>query len=309
MQRPEVEATVSGRLALAGRISRPLLSGRLVIDRADILPDNMVSPKPMMLTNYDVRPAVDRTAENRQRKPFPFGMDVRIEMPDQIYVNASLIDSVWGGSLQVKDTPAGLSIKGKVSPRRGYVTFIGKKFRLQQGDILFNGMVPAMPVFNDLTAEYARSGFTARLILNGKVNDPQFRMESTPALPEDEILSHVLFNRDTSTISPYQAIQVAAAARQLSGGLSGPGFMYGFRQTVGIDTLEWREPDEVGGSSSVAAGKYITSGLYVEVDSTFGTEATTGMTAEYEVNRHISVETSVGPSIRPGIGVNWKNDY
>jgi len=59
----------------------------------------------------------------------------------------------------------------------------------------------------------------------------------------------------------------------------------------------------------VAAGKYITSELYVEVNSTFGASATTGMTAEYELNRHISVETSAGPRMRPGIGVSWKNDY
>lgn len=309
LQRPEIKAAVSGRIKLAGKISHPFVSGRLVIDRADILPDNLVAPKPKLLTDYDARSAVDRTAGSRQRQPLPFGMDVRIEMPDQIYVNASLIDSVWGGALQLKAAPSGLSITGEVTPRRGFVTFIGKKFRLQQGDILFNGIVPIMPVFNDLTAEYARNEFTARLILNGGVNDPQFRLESTPALPEDEILSHVLFDRDTSAISPYQAIQMAAAARQLSGGLSGPGYIYGIRQAVGIDTLEWRESDVAGGSSSVAAGKYITSELYVEVDSTFGASATTGMTAEYELNRHISIETSAGPRMRPGIGVNWKNDY
>jgi len=309
VQRPEIEAILSGRLKLAGPISRPLVSGRLVIDRADILPDNMVSPKPRLLTNYDARNTVDSATPGRQRKPFPLGMDVRVEMPDQVYVNASLIDSVWGGALKINDTPAGLSITGKVTPRRGFVTFIGKKFRLRSGDILFTGNIPTMPVFNNLVAEYSRSDITALLILNGRVNDPQFMLESTPALPEDEILSHVLFGRDTSTISPYQAVQVASAARQLSGGLSGPGFMYGVRQAVGIDTLEWREPDVAGGSSSVAAGKYVTSELYVEVNSTFGASATTGMTAEYELNRHISVETSAGPRMRPGIGVNWKNDY
>jgi len=309
VQRPEIQAILSGRLKLAGPVSRPLVSGVLVIDRADILPDNMVSRKPRLLTNYDARATVDPAVRNRQRKPLPFGMDIRVEMPDQVYMNAALIDSVWGGTLRIHDTPAGLSITGTVTPRRGFVTFIGKKFRLRSGDILFNGIVPTMPVFNDLTAEYTRSDITARLILNERANDPQFLLESTPALPEDEILSHILFGRDTSTISPYQAIQVAAAARQLAGGLSGPGFMYGVRQTVGIDTLEWREPDVDGGSSSVAAGKYITSELYVEVNSTFGASATTGMTAEYELNRHISVETSAGPRMRPGIGVSWKNDY
>jgi autotransporter translocation and assembly factor TamB len=309
VQRPEIEAAVSGQLNFAGPVSHPSVSGRLVIDRADILPDNMVSSKPVLLTNYDARSSGERTAGSRKRKPLPFNMDVRVEMPDQVYVNASMIDSVWGGALQLKTVLSGLSITGEVTPRRGFVTFIGKKFRLQDGDILFDGIVPTMPVFNNLTAEYSRSDITARLILNGVVNDPQFRLESTPALPEDEILSHVLFDRDSSTISPYQAIQITAAARQLSGGLSGPGFMYGFRQAIGIDTLEWREPDAAGGSSSVAAGKYITSDLYFEVDSELDGSAATGMTAEYELNRHISIETSAGPRMRPGIGVNWKNDY
>jgi autotransporter translocation and assembly factor TamB len=309
VRRPEIAAAVSGRLKVSGRWSHPRISGRLEVDRADILPDNIVMQKTVMLTDYDVRPAVDPAPENRPPKPKRFGWDVRVEMPDQIYVNAALIDSVWGGAVQVKDTPAGLSISGKIAPRRGFVSFIGKKFRFEKGDILFSGVVPLQPVYDDLTAEYSRGGFTARLILNGGVSDPQFRMESNPALPEDEILSQVMFGRDTSSISTYQAIQLAAAARQLSGGLSGPGFMYSFRQAVGIDTLEWRESDVEGNSSSVAAGKYITSGLYLEVDSEIESDGGTEMTAEYEINRHFSVETSVGPRMRPGIGVSWKNDY
>ncbi|HSR87613.1 MAG TPA: translocation/assembly module TamB domain-containing protein, partial [Pontiella sp.] len=309
VSRPEIEASVSGRLMFSGPLSHPLIAGRLKVDRADILPDNIVLKKTVLLTDYDARPAVDRAAERRPRKTLPIGLDVRIEMPDQIYVNAALIDSVWGGDLQVKYTEDGLSITGKLTPQRGFVSFIGKKFRFAQGDILFSGVVPIQPVYDDLTAEYTRGDFTARLVLNGGVSKPQFRIESNPALPEDEILSQVMFGRDTSNISTYQAIQLAAAAKQLSGGLSGPGFMYSFRQAVGIDTLEWREADTTDGSSSVAAGKYITSGLYVEVDSEVESEGVTSMVAEYEVNRHISVETSVGPSMRPGIGVNWKNDY
>jgi autotransporter translocation and assembly factor TamB len=308
VRRPEIAAAVSGRLKVAGPWSRPMISGRLEVDRADILPDNVVLQKTVMLTDYDVRPA-DRTAVNQPRKPMRFGWDVQVDMPDQIYVNAALIDSVWGGAVKVKDTPAGLSISGQIAPQRGFVSFIGKKFRFEQGKILFSGVVPLQPVYDDLTAEYARGDFTARLILNGGVSDPQFRMESNPALPEDEILSQVMFGRDTSSISTYQAIQLAAAAKQLSGGLSGPGFMYSFRQAVGIDTLEWRESAVEGDSSSVAAGKYIGSALYVEVDSEVESEGGTHMTAEYEINRHFSVETSVGPRMRPGIGVSWKNDY
>ncbi|MEE9367488.1 MAG: translocation/assembly module TamB domain-containing protein [Pontiella sp.] len=310
LKRPEVEAQVSGQLNLTGSALRPDVDGTLVIDRAEILIDNMVVAKPLVLTDFDAHAATNAVPVAKEHKPLPFGMDVRIEMPDQIYVVAGLIDSVWGGVLQVKDTPAGVSVSGKVEPRRGYVNFIGKKFRFHQvGEVILDGAVPPMPTFNNLTAEYTRGDFSARLVLNGRANDPNYHLESTPPMPEDEILSNVLFNRDTTTISPYQAYQIAAAAQQLSGGLNGPGFMYQFRQAVGIDTLEWREADAAGGSSTVAAGKYITPGLYVEVSSSFNQKEEAGMMAEYEITRHFSIETSTGPKMRPGIGVNWKMDY
>jgi len=308
LRREEVDAQVSGQLKVSGRYARPKVAGKLVIDRADILLDNIAPPPPLLLTDYDAS-AVTNTAVAEVHRPLPFGLDVQVEMPDQIYVNAALIDSVWGGGVRVSDTARGISVAGKIEPKRGSVGFAGKKFRFTEGEVLFEGAVPTVAVMNNLTAEYSRSDFTARLILNGRVNDPRFRLESTPSMPEDEILSNVLFNRDTSTISPYQAFQIASAARQLSGGMNGPGFMYGVRQAVGVDTLEWREADAVGGSSSVAAGKYITPSLYVEVDQPLDSEGEMGMTAEYEITPHFSVETSAGSAMRPGIGVNWKTDY
>lgn len=311
VRRPEAKATISGELKLSGPPARPLVKGVLVVDQADILPDNILPPKPELLTSFDVtvpKPE-ELSAEMKARTPLPFDLDIRVDMPEQVYVNASLIDSIWGGTLRVANSPRGIKVEGRVEPKRGYIDFVGKKFRFQQGAIELDGSIPPEPVLDNLTAEYARGEITARLILNGKFNNPQYRLESTPALPEDEILSQVLFNRDTSSISAYQAFQIAYAAKQLSGGMSGPGFMYQFRRAVGVDTLELREPEEEGGDTEVAAGKYIASGLYVEVSSTFGTEAHTDASLEYEINRHFSIETSTGPSLRPGIGINWKNDY
>lgn len=313
VRRPEVEGSVSGTIHITEHPSHPSITGELVVDRADFLPDNIVSAQPAVLESFDAESEVENEETvAKERRPFPVQLDIKVDMPDQIYVNASLIDSVWGGDLRLRDSAKGLSIKGKFEPRRGHVDFVGKPFRLIDGSIELDGSVPPMPVMNNLTAEYSRSDISARLVLNGNVASPLCRLESTPPLPEDEILSHVLFKRDASTISPYQAIQIAAAAQQLSSGLSGPGFMYQFRRAVGIDTLDVRETDDTSpeAGQTVAAGKYITPELYVEVNRSFGgAESQTGMTAEYEINRHFSVETTTGQSLRPGIGLNWKYDY
>ncbi|VGO11933.1 hypothetical protein PDESU_00481 [Pontiella desulfatans] len=309
IRRDEIEAKVSGLLKVEGSPFHPDISGTLVIDRAEILLDNIPSAPPPVLTNLEEQPTnAVAVAGQKVRKPPPVGLDVRVELP-QVFVNASMIETLLVGNLLITDTPRGVSVKGKIEPRRGFVNFIGKKFRFTDGDIVFDGAVPTEAILDNLTSEYSRRDVTARLVLNGRANDPRFRLESTPAMPEDEVLSHVLFNRDTSSISPYQAYQIAAAARQLSGGLNGPGFMYQVRQAVGVDTLEWRESEVAGEASEVVAGKYISSGLYVEVSRSLDARGQTDLMAEFEVTRHFSLETYTGPKMRPGIGANWRYDY
>jgi autotransporter translocation and assembly factor TamB len=310
VSRDEIAAQVSGSLHVNGPLTRPLIAGEMTIDRAEIMLDNIITPAPPLLTNYN-RDETNIVVQvsSKQQKPPPVGLDIQLKFPDKIFVNASMIEAVLGGSLHIKDTQQGVSVSGKIEPQRGFVSFVGKKFRFTDGDILMDGSVPVNANLDNLTAEYSRSDVTARLVLNGPVSDPRFRLESSPAMPEDEILSHVLFNRDTSSISPYQAYQIAMAARQLSGGMTGPGFMYGVRKAIGVDTLEWREAEAAGEASSVAAGKYITSGLYVEVNQSLDARGETGMMAELEVTRHFSVETYTGPKMQPGLGVNWRNDY
>jgi len=309
LRRDDVEGAFSGNLEIGGPMERPDVSGTLVVDRAEILLDNIAPALPPLLTDYDASASSNAVAVAKKKRTLPFGLDVRLDLADQVFVNASMIDSVWGGNLRVRDVPQGISVQGKIEPRRGYVSFIGKKFRFTDGEIEMDGAVPPSPAMNQVTAEYNRGDFTARLILGGRLDNPTFRLESTPSMPEDEVLSQVLFGRDTSSITPYQAVQIAAAARQLAGGMNGPGFIYQMRQAVGIDTLEWREGAAEGDASSVAAGKYITPSLYVEVSRSMDEKGDMGMMAEYEVGRHFSIETSTGPKMRPGIGVTWRNDY
>jgi autotransporter translocation and assembly factor TamB len=310
IRRDEVDADISGQLKVDGRLARPDLSGTLTIDRAEILLDNIAPPLPTLLTDFDSSTSnMTVMLQEKERNPPPVGLDIKISIPDQVFINASMIEAVLGGNLHIVDTPRGISVSGTIKPRRGFVNFIGKKFRYTQGEIRLDGSIPTIATLDNLTSEYSRRDVVARLVLNGRADDPSFRLESSPPLPEDEVLSHVLFNRDTSSISPYQAYQITAAARQLSGGINGPGFMYQVRQSIGIDTLEWREAEAAGESSSVAAGKYITSGFYVEINQSLDSRGETGMMAELEVTRHFSVETYTGPKMRPGIGVNWRNDY
>ena len=50
---------------------------------------------------------------------------------------------------------------------------------------------------------------------------PEFTLESTPSLPQDEILARVIFGKSASQLSALEAAQLAASLAQLAGGQAG----------------------------------------------------------------------------------------
>ncbi len=127
-------------------------------------------------------------------------------------------------------------------------------------------------------------------------------MTSSPVVPQDEILSRILFNRALGQITPTEGIQVASAAATLAGG--GPGVLDRMRGKLGLDRLALGSGQSgaassnlnpaAGGSSakspSISGGKYVADGVYVG--------ATQGLTPQ---SSKVIVEIEVRPAgHRPG---------
>ena len=103
IHRPEAEAVLEGALTIGGAWNRPEVKGKLKVERAQLLPEIMMPEKPALLENYDASEVVGQESVVRKKCRIPVGFDVTVEMLDQMYVSASLIDSVWGG----KDSASG----------------------------------------------------------------------------------------------------------------------------------------------------------------------------------------------------------
>lgn len=218
----------------------------------------------------------------------------------------------------VADTLAGKTVSGfprsplarapNIEPRRGSFNFLGRQFLLDRGAVRFDGSWPPRPAL-DLEARHERADIIAIMKIRGRVDNPEIMLESLPPMPEDEILSFVLFGRNLSTITPLQALQIASAARSMRGG-GGVDFMEKARSSLGVDRLEFREQGgSEGGQAAIAAGRYLSPGVYVELSRSLGSNGGTGMVIEYEIRRNLTIETDVGAAMRPGLGINWKRDY
>lgn len=199
-------------------------------------------------------------------------------------------------------------ITGSLSLVRGRFDFPGKEFTLTRGHIGFDGAVPPMPNL-DMEAEARAPKLTARLYLSGPFSSPTITLTSEPPLPQEEILSQLLFGRSVTAITPLEAAQLAYAARALVGG-SGPDFMGRVRRLLRIDQLQvkQRETPEGTQEAAVVAGKYILDGVYLEVEK--GTEATKDKASlQVEVTPNITVGTEVGVDSAGGVSLNWRWDY
>jgi translocation and assembly module TamB len=189
---------------------------------------------------------------------------------------------------------------------RGDYEFAGKRFQLTRGDIRFMGGYPPDPVIA-VTAENNGNGFTALLNIDGTAQKPQIKFSSLPALPEDEVLSRVLFGSSVTDLSAPEAIQLAGALASLRGG-SGFNPIGAVGKGLGIDRLRILPADQATGRrTTFAAGQYLGRNVYVELAT--DAQGYTATSIEIGLTRSLSVLSSVATLGGTEGSLRWKRDY
>ena len=128
-------------------------------------------------------------------------------------------------------------------------------------------------------------------------------------MPESEIASQVLFGTSSGNLTPSQSIQLAAAIATFSG-VGGPvGILDTTRRTLGLDAIGFSESEQNPDATRVSVGKYITEGVYVEVEAGTEEDSHTATTVEVEVLPDVRVEGGTTEKGGTKIGVKWKWDF
>jgi translocation and assembly module TamB len=307
----EATVPIDADLALTGSLPDYLLAGTVTVLPSEIrIPDQM-PPSVMTLEVVEIRdgvvvakPPEARPAEARS----PVGLDLRINIPGQVFVRGRGLDSEWGGALTVSGRADAPVVRGEIAVRRGNLDAVGRSFGFGRGRILFDGGPPADPGL-DMLLSTRVAEIEARITVTGSARDPQIALGSEPALPEEEVLSRILFGSPRAQLSPLQALRLAQSAAVLSGRLgSGGGIADTLRETLGVDTLDFDTGDDSGGGASLSVGRYVAPGVFLKLQQGLGGE-TSKAVVEVELTDSITVETDVGADSQSRVGVNWKLDY
>ena len=233
-------------------------------------------------------------------------LDITFDANDKIFVRGRGLDAEFGGKIAITNTAKTPLFDGSLSAKRGRLDMFGKRFELDRAKLRFQGEVPPSP-YLDILAITNADGVKGQIALTGKVTEPSLGLSSVPSLPQDEILSRILFGADPSKISPFQALQLANSLAELSGKSTGPKIdpLGTLRDTTGLDDLRVDSGED---GPTVGAGKYLSDNVYLGFEQGGGDEPTTAATVEVELTPNITVESELGNSTAGG-GVKWEWDY
>jgi translocation and assembly module TamB len=248
--------------------------------------------------------------EPTQQGPGVFGLirlDVALNAPERLYVSGMGLESEWSANLRLRGTSAAPSVSGEVELVRGTLGFAGRSFDLDDGQVSFLGGNTIDPTLN-LVASDEIEDVTVNVTITGRAMDPQIAFSSVPGLPQDEVLSRILFGSSIGNLSTIQAVQLAASLNSLRGSGGGLNPLGKLRSATGIDRLRILGSDSATGrGTALAAGQYLTDDIYVE----FITDAK-GFTAtqlEVSLTPALSLLSQAGGSGATNVNVRYRKDY
>ena len=225
---------------------------------------------------------------------------------NRVNVRGLGLDSEWGADIRLRGTTAAPAIQGRADLVRGGYQFAGRRFELNHGHIIFDGGSPPNPRL-DIEAEASVTGLTARVQVSGTSYKPEIAFTSTPAMPEEEVLSRLLFGSSITGISAPEALQLGAALASLRGG-GGLDPLNKLRAAIGLDRLRIVSADAATGrGTGVAAGKYLGRRLYAEMISDGRGYSATNL--EFRVTNWLSILSSVSTIGRQSVNVKISKDY
>ncbi len=253
-----------------------------------------------------VRATLDRAQVGEPATPSPtagtgIGLDIRIDAPRRIFVRGRGLDVELGGSLRIRGTSEDIQPIGEFEMRRGRLAILGQRIDFEEGALRLIGDLDPQLYF---VARTVSEDVTAIVTVEGRASDPSITFSSEPELPEDEVLSRILFNRATADLSTFQLAQLAAAAAELAGG-GGPGILSQLRGATGLDDLD--VVTEADGSTAVRAGKYISDEVYLDVQT--GSDGLSRAQVNYDVNDKVTIRGSVASDGNTVFGLFYERDY
>ena len=221
----------------------------------------------------------------------------------------------WGDLDIVKNSDV-FELFGDIEVLRGQYDFLGRRFKLSEGEIYFQGGEKINPTLN-VKADYVfrdsrKDKKTLRLIISDRALEPklQFTIDDKP-ITEGEAISYILFSRAPNEVGSSTTSQAGYIATDLVYGMMSAELSNRLGSSLGLDYIEIKGQDNLN-SATFIVGKYVTPDLFMSYEHSIGAlEEDTPpqvVTVEYELSKFLFLQLISGETKSTGMDILIKLD-
>ena len=284
-------SVIDANLTVQGDVKGNLqVGGTLHVRRADIhIPDKLpasVAVLPVRKANAPPPPPPPPEAESQST----IALNLTLNAPEQVFIHGRGLNAELGGTIHIHGTATKPIPTGSIQLRQGTLSIIGTTLNFTSGSIDFSGAGLTDPSIH-FVATSTTATMVATLTVSGSAKDPKITLSSVPEMPQDEILSQLLFNTSTSKLSALQLAQIGAALASLSGATSGFDPLERLRNAFGLDRLS--VGSDSSGNPALQAGRYLTRGVYVGAQQS-ASGSGPQVTVQIDLTKGLKLQTTAG---------------
>jgi translocation and assembly module TamB len=305
LNRDDVAARVTGPLTLKSDANGGTISGDLHLDKGRFQLGRATAAAAVPQINVR-ETGLDEEDVIEPAALHPWKLNLKLA-GSELQVTGLGINSRWTTNLQIGGLADEPRFSGRADLVQGSYDFAGRIFRLDRGVIRFRNESPPDPLL-DIHAVADVQSLNASVTVAGTGLRPEITFASSPPMPQDELLSRILFGTSITNLSAPEAIQLASAVAALQSGSGSLDPINALRRAIGLDRLRVVSADvATGQKTAIGAGKYITRKLFVEV-VTDG-QGYSATQVEYQVTRWLSLLSTVSTIGRSSASVRVSKDY
>jgi translocation and assembly module TamB len=305
LNRDDVAARVTGPLTLKSDANGGTISGDLHLDKGRFQLGRATAAAAVPQINVR-ETGLDEEDVIEPAALHPWKLNLKLA-GSELQVTGLGINSRWTTNLQIGGLADEPRFSGRADLVQGSYDFAGRIFRLDRGVIRFRNESPPDPLL-DIHAVADVQSLNASVTVAGTGLKPEITFASSPPMPQDELLSRILFGTSITNLSAPEAIQLASAVAALQSGSGSLDPINALRRAIGLDRLRVVSADvATGQKTAIGAGKYITRKLFVEV-VTDG-QGYSATQVEYQVTRWLSLLSTVSTIGRSSASVRVSKDY
>ncbi|WP_411360529.1 translocation/assembly module TamB domain-containing protein [Pseudidiomarina salilacus] len=229
---------------------------------------------------------------------------IRVNLGDRVSVDAYGFTGRLQGSLEIVEQPSrSTTAVGSINVADGSYEIYGQELNIDKGSFIYNGGDVSNPgldlrVKRDISSGNSAGNVNVGAQVVGTLIEPDFRLFSTPAMPDSEILSYLILGKSMQSASSTSSSDIQLQALLMLGAKGTEAIGESLQDTFGIDEFGI-DTDPNTRETSFYIGKYLSPKLFVK----YGVgllESTNTFMVRYQLTERLLIETMANSQAQGG---------